>query len=46
MSQRSPQVRAVLIEDEPHARQSLREYAGGVPWLTLIGEASDGLRKG
>jgi two-component system LytT family response regulator len=36
------QVRAVVIEDEPHARQSLREYAAGVAWLTLIGEAGDG----
>jgi len=36
------QVRAVLVEDEPHARQSLRDYAAGIGWLTLIGEAGDG----
>lgn len=35
-------VRAVIIEDEPHARASLREYAAEVPWLTLVGEAADG----
>lgn len=35
-------VRALLVEDEPHARQSLREYAGEIEWLILIGEASDG----
>lgn len=35
-------VRAVLVEDEPLARENLREYASGVPWLTLVGEASDG----
>ncbi len=42
MSSRSTQVRAVVVEDEPHARQSLSEYAAGVPWLTLVGEAGDG----
>jgi two-component system LytT family response regulator len=36
------QVRAVLVEDEPHARRSLREYATAVPWLELVGEAGDG----
>ena len=35
-------VRALLVEDEPHARQSLREYSAEVEWLALIGEASDG----
>jgi two-component system LytT family response regulator len=35
-------VRAVLVEDEPHARASLREYATGVEWLALVGEAGDG----
>lgn len=35
-------VRAVLVEDEPHARQSLREYSAEVEWLTLVGEAGDG----
>ena len=35
-------VRAVLVEDEPHARDSLREYSAEVEWLTLVGEAGDG----
>src|SRR5262245_24188155 len=35
-------VRAVMVEDEPHARDSLREYAAEVEWLTLVGEASEG----
>jgi two-component system LytT family response regulator len=37
-----PPVRAIIVEDEPHARASLREYAGEVDWLTLVGEAGDG----
>lgn len=43
MSKHAGQVRAVLVEDEPHARKSLREYAEDVEWLTLVGEAADGL---
>jgi two-component system LytT family response regulator len=35
-------VRAVVVEDEPHARQSLREYSAEVEWLALVGEAGDG----
>ncbi|MBI3450075.1 MAG: response regulator transcription factor [Acidobacteria bacterium] len=31
-----------MVEDEPHARRSLREYAAGVEWLAVIGEAGDG----
>jgi DNA-binding NarL/FixJ family response regulator len=42
MSPRMAPVRVVLVEDEPLARENLREYASGVPWLTLVGEASDG----
>lgn len=42
MSPGAPLVRVVLIEDEPHARQSLREYAAGVEWLAVVGEAGDG----
>jgi two-component system LytT family response regulator len=42
MSVRTGQVRALVIEDEPHARRSLREYSEGVEWLTLVGEAGDG----
>lgn len=42
MSPGAAAVRALLVEDEPHARQSLREYAAEVEWLTLVGEAGDG----
>ena len=35
-------IRAVIVEDEPHARASLREYASEIEWLTLVGEAADG----
>ena len=35
-------VRAVIVEDEPHARASLREYASEVDWLAVVGEAADG----
>jgi two-component system LytT family response regulator len=42
MNRESTLVRAVVVEDEPHARQSLREYTSGVEWLTLVGEACDG----
>jgi two-component system LytT family response regulator len=43
MSPRATPVRAVLVEDEPQARRSLREYSEGVPWLVLVGEAADGV---
>lgn len=36
-------VRAVIVEDEPLARASLREYAGEVDWLSIVGEAADGI---
>lgn len=42
MTDRARPVRAVLVEDEPHARRALRDYAEGVDWLALVGEASDG----
>ena len=35
-------VRAVIVEDEPHALANLREYAAGVAWLSIVGEATDG----
>jgi two-component system LytT family response regulator len=36
-------VRALIAEDEPHARRSLREYLQEADWVDLVGEASDGL---
>jgi two-component system, LytTR family, response regulator len=36
-------IRALLVEDEPLARRQLRELAAGVPWLSCVGEAEDGV---
>ena len=36
-------VRSFIVEDEPLARKTLRELIGGTSWLTLVGEAADGL---
>lgn len=36
-------ISAVIVEDEPLARQTLRDFVGEIPWLDLIGEAEDGL---
>jgi two-component system LytT family response regulator len=35
-------VRALVVEDEAHARESLREYLAEAPWVALVGEAADG----
>jgi len=35
-------VSAVLVEDEPEARRSLREYLRGIDWIRIAGEAADG----
>jgi two-component system LytT family response regulator len=35
-------VSAVIAEDEPQARRTLRAYLSGVDWIKLVGEASDG----
>ena len=35
-------VSAVLVEDEPEARRSLREYLRGIDWIEIAGEAADG----
>jgi two-component system, LytTR family, response regulator len=35
-------VRAVIAEDEPHARRSLLEYLQDAEWVEVVGEASDG----
>lgn len=36
-------IRTLIVEDEPLARQTLRDFAAEIDWLALIGEASDGL---
>ena len=35
-------LRALVVEDEPLARQTLREFLSEVDWLSLVGEAADG----
>jgi two-component system, LytTR family, response regulator len=37
-------VRAVIVEDEPLARQRLRELLADVSWIEVLGEAEDGGR--
>lgn len=36
-------VRTLIVEDEPMARETLRDFAAGVGWLEITGEAADGL---
>jgi two-component system, LytTR family, response regulator len=38
----SGRLRAVVVEDEPQARQNLRDYCAAVGWLHIAGEAGDG----
>lgn len=35
-------IRTLIVEDEPLARQTLREFAAEYDWLALVGEALDG----
>jgi two-component system LytT family response regulator len=35
-------ISTLIVEDEPLARQTLREFAAGLPWLEVVGEATDG----
>lgn len=35
-------IRTLIIEDEPLARQTLREFAAEIEWMKIIGEAADG----
>src|SRR5215207_9919115 len=37
-------IRALIVEDEPLARRTLREILAGVPWLECVGEAETGTR--
>jgi two-component system LytT family response regulator len=39
---RAVTVRALIVEDEPPARQRLRELLDDVPWVSVVGEAADG----
>ncbi len=43
MSRAEARLRAFIVEDEPHARLNLQELVAAVPWLSLVGEACDGL---
>ena len=36
-------IRSFIVEDEPLARKTLRELVSEISWLTLVGEAGDGL---
>jgi two-component system, LytTR family, response regulator len=35
-------VTALLVEDEPQARASLRDFLRGIDWIAVAGEAADG----
>src|SRR6266566_3322810 len=35
-------VRALIVEDEPLARQTIKDFLQGEDWLKVIGEAADG----
>jgi len=35
-------ISTLIVEDEPLARQALREFAADLPWLDVVGEATDG----
>ena len=37
-----PQIRTVIVEDEPLARQTIKDFVQGENWLQLVGEAVDG----
>src|SRR6185503_6517380 len=36
-------VTSLIVEDEPLARKTLRDLIAATPWLTLVGEAADGI---
>jgi two-component system LytT family response regulator len=37
-------IRALVVEDEPLARRTLREILADVPWIECVGEADNGAR--
>jgi two-component system LytT family response regulator len=42
MSSGSGSIRAVIADDEPLAREQLRDLLAGVSWIGVVGEAGDG----
>lgn len=38
----SPRVRTLIVEDEPEARRTLRDYLDEAPWIEIVGECADG----
>jgi two-component system LytT family response regulator len=39
---KQPQIRAVIVEDEPLARRTIRDFVADEDWLEIVGEAADG----
>jgi two-component system, LytTR family, response regulator len=37
-----PSIRALIVEDEPLARQTIKDFLQGKDWLKVVGEAADG----
>jgi two-component system LytT family response regulator len=37
-----PTIRALIVEDEPLARQIIKDFLQGEDWLKVVGEAADG----
>jgi two-component system LytT family response regulator len=37
-------IRAIIVEDEPLARQTVKDFVAGEDWLHIVGEAGDGDR--
>jgi two-component system LytT family response regulator len=35
-------IRALIVEDEPEARRTLRDYVAEAEWIELVGESADG----
>jgi two-component system LytT family response regulator len=35
-------LRTLIVEDEPEARRTLREYLDEAPWIEIVGECADG----
>jgi two-component system LytT family response regulator len=38
-----PTIRAFIVEDEPLARQTIKDFLHGEDWLEVVGEAADGV---